>query len=160
MLAEQGGETIVVDPAWKLTTADAAINEYCDSHGWGWSERFFGPLGSPLQPSLNDFTCGYEDLLAQATDPAFPDAPKLVCFVSVCNEAKQTTGRCPDRCESDVCNYEPNQVVLAIANIASLQVGAIMATNALYSSEFIVGTLMSLYGLKVLLPPCISLVRA
>ena len=52
----------------------------------------------------------------------------------------------------------PTTTLSVAAYISILQVKAIIASEALRSSEFIVGVMMGLYGLKVLLPPSISLV--
>jgi hypothetical protein len=57
-----------------------------------------------------------------------------------------------------MCEITTLQSLELATYMVSLQASAIGASVALRSSEFIVGVIMGLYGMKTLLPPAISII--
>mmetsp|Transcript_18425 Transcript_18425/g.38359 ORF Transcript_18425/g.38359 Transcript_18425/m.38359 type:complete len:541 (-) Transcript_18425:30-1652(-) len=159
----EGGEHVIVDPAWNSPSAEASIETFCQNHGWNWGEVFFGPLptssaGGVTSLSIDDLSsvCNSGNILDLAKDPDFPDAQKLICYTQFC--IMGNNGACPSGCTSDVCSLPQEVLFEVMAYMTTLQVSALMANSALRNSEFIVGVIMGLYGVKTLLPPAISII--
>jgi hypothetical protein len=134
---------VVVDESWGLNGSTAAIDAYCTKHGWDWSEKFFGTLSSDSAYMLDGRTEACSDVESMAVDPLVPDSKKLICLVSICSL------NCASKCPAVACSLTPILVAQSAAYMGTMQVAAIMATEALRSSEFIVGCIMGLFTVKV-----------
>ena len=154
-----------MDPAWGEASAEESISAFCREHGWDWGETFFGPLptssiGNVVQPiSLDDLDalCA-GDVADSFLDPNFPDAQKVICYANYCVAGMTASGSCPTGCNSISCSMTPMVQLEVTTYMITLQISALMASAALRNSEFIVGVIMGLYGMKTLLPPAISVI--
>ena len=96
------------------------------------------------------------------TSPHYhPIVSQLICITATCATVNSATGSCPSQCAAVspvMCEVTPVQSLELATYMVSLQASAIMASAALRNSEFIVGVIMGLYGMKTLLPPAISII--
>jgi len=160
-----GGASIVVDPAWAEASAEESISAFCREHGWDWGEKFFGPLptssfGDVVQPiSLDDMDALCAGSMSDiALDPTFPDASKVICYSNHCVTGYTASGSCPAGCSNNLCLLTPMNQFEVVTYMVTLQISALMASAALRNSEFIVGVVMGLYGMKTLLPAAVSVI--